>query len=235
MSSGATSAARVAYCTKCGKSLDSGARFCAGCGAAVDLTAARDSPSAKTPAAGSSDIATLERLARGHPEDASYHNLLAVALHDDSLANCERDPKDGSLLFTSIPQLRHAREQLTKALTLKTTDTQLRSSLDAALRDVNLMEQRKFVGSWFLVVVWGLFYVVPGVVFWAAFRRPRYLINRDYIDHLRTGKHIGAGARIGGVMGKVYDFCDNISPSWGWIFGLAIFLMLSPTLRAASL
>ena len=149
MSSGATSAARVAYCTKCGKSLDSGARFCAGCGAAVDLTAARDSPSAKTPAAGSSDIATLERLAREHPEDASYHNLLAVALHDDSLANCERDPKDGSLLFMSILQLRHAREQLTKALTLKTTDTQLRSSLDAALRNVNLMEQRKFVGSWF--------------------------------------------------------------------------------------
>ena len=31
-------------------------------------------------------------------------------------------------------------------------------------------------------------------------------------------------------MGKVYDFCDNISPSWGWIFGLAIFLMLSPIL-----
>ncbi len=65
------------------------------------------------------------------------------------------------------------------------------------------MEHRKFVGSWFLVVVWGLFYVIPGIVFWLAFRRPLYLINRDYVDHMRTGKHIGAGARIGGAMGKV--------------------------------
>ena len=55
------------------------------------------------------------------------------------------------------------------------------------------------------MVVWGLFYVIPGVVFWLAFRRPLYLINMDYVDHMRTGKHIGAGARIGGAMGKVYD------------------------------
>jgi hypothetical protein len=179
-------------------------------------------------AAGASDIASLERQALEHPNDESYQKLLAVALRDEALANCERDPKDGSLLFTSIQQIRHAREHLTRAMALKFNDAQLRSSLQAALSDVTKMEQRKFVGSWFLVIVWGIFYIVPGVVFWAAFRRPRYLINRDYLEHLRTGKHIGAGARIGGAMGKVYDFCDKISPQWGWIIGLAIFVLLSP-------
>jgi hypothetical protein len=227
MSSGATSAAPLAYCTQCGKALQLGARFCDACGTTANLAKNQGGPSSSS-LAGASDIASLDRLAQEHPNDESYQKLLAVALHDESLANCERDPEDGSLLFTSIQQIRHAREQLTRALSLKFNDTQLRSKLEAALRDVNKMEQRKFVGSWFLVVVWGLFYIVPGVVFWAAFRRHRYLMNRDYIDHLRTGKHIGAGARIGGAMGKVYDFCDKISPDWGWIFGLAIFVILSP-------
>lgn len=229
MSSGIATAGAVMYCTKCGKPLSSGVRFCAGCGAAVGQEAPQSSPSAGgTAAPYTSDIASLERSVQEHPDDESYQKLLAVALNDESLANCERDPEDGSLLFTSIQQIRHAREQLTRALSLKFNDAQLRSNLEAALKDVDKMEQRKFVGSWFLVVIWGLFYIVPGIVFWAAFRRPRYLMNKDYLAHLRTGKHIGAGARMGGAMGKVYDFCDQISPQWGWVLGLVIFVMLSP-------
>ncbi len=224
----APSAERTGYCTHCGKPVPSGARFCTACGGALGVSQPQKDSDSQSSAAGTSDIESLERSAQEHPNDESYQKLLAVALHDESLANCERDPKDGSLLFSSIQQISKAKEQLTRALALKFNDTQLRSNLEAALKDVNNMEQRKFVGSWFLVVIWGLFYIIPGVVVWAAFRRPRYLINRDYLDHVRTGKHIGAGARIGGAMGKVYDFCDKISPEWGWIFGLAIFVMLSP-------
>jgi uncharacterized Zn finger protein (UPF0148 family) len=228
MSSGAATAGPLMYCTKCGKPLSSGMRFCAACGATVGPTPSQSSSSAETAAPSTSDIESLERSAKEHPDDESYQKLLAVALHDEALANCERDPKDGSLLFSSIQQITKARGQLTRALALKFNDAQLRSNLEAALKDVNKMEQRKFVGSWFLVIIWGLFYIIPGIVVWAAFRRPRYLINMDYLNHLRTGKHLGAGARIGGAMGKVYDFCDKISPQWGWIFGLAIFVMLSP-------
>lgn len=228
MSSGATTAGPLMNCTKCGKPLSPGVRFCAACGTTVGQTPSKSSPSTGSAAPSTSDIERLEHSAREHPDDESYQKLLAVGLHDEALANCERDPKDGSLLFSSIQQTREAREHLTKALALKFNDSQLRSNLEAALKDVNKMEQRKFVGSWFLVIVWGLFYIIPGIAVWAAFRRPRYLINRDYLDHLRTGKHIGAGARIGGAMGKVYDFCDEISPAWGWILGLVIFIMLSP-------
>jgi hypothetical protein len=224
----APSAERTGYCKHCGNPMPSGARFCTACGGAVGVPQPKKDNDSQSSVVGTSDIASLERSAHEHPDDESYQKLLAVALHDEALANCERDPKDGSLLFSSIQQIRNAREQLTSALALKFNDPQLRSNLEAALKDVNKMEQRKFVGSWFLVIVWGLFYIIPGVAVWAAFRRPRYLMNRDYLDHLRTGKHIGAGARIGGAMGKVYDFCDKISPEWGWIFGLAIFVMLSP-------
>jgi tetratricopeptide (TPR) repeat protein len=229
-SSGAPVPVPSGYCAQCRKPISSGARFCNSCGANVSSLKTQTGPSSGSPSSftGASDIASLQRLAQEHPNDESYQKLLAVALHDDSLASCERDPQDGSLLFTSIQQICHAREQLTRALSLRFNDTQLRSDLEAALRDVNKMEKRKFVGSWFLVVIWGLFYIVPGVVFWAGFRRPRYLMNRDYVAHMRTGKHIGAGARIGGAMGKVYDFCDKISPDWGWIIGLAIFVILSP-------
>jgi len=228
MSSGAATAGPLMYCTKCGKPLTPGVRFCAACGAAAGPTPSQSSLSTGTAAPSTSDVESLERSAQEHPDDESYQKLLAVALHDEALANCERDPKDGSLLFSSTLQISKAREQLTRALALKFSDVPLRSNLETALQDVNKMEQRKFVGSWFLVIIWGLFYIVPGVLAWAAFRRPRYLINRDYLDHLRTGKHIGAGARMGGAMGKVYDFWDKISPQWGWIFGLAIFVILSP-------
>jgi hypothetical protein len=94
------------------------------------------------------------------------------------------------------------------------------------------MEERKFAGSWLMVIVLGFFYVIPGVIWWYVNRRPCYLINRDYLRHVRTGSHSTAAAKMGGLQGRVYDFFERINGEWGWLLGLFFMLtigvLLSP-------
>jgi len=52
------------------------------------------------------------------------------------------------------------------------------------------------------------------------------------MQHIRTGKHPGAAARMGGLQGKVYEFFENVGGEWGWLIGLIFMLtigvLLSP-------
>jgi len=81
-----------------------------------------------------------------------------------------------------------------------------------------------------MVIVLGFFYIVPGVIWWYVNLRPRYLINRDYMRHVQTGKHSGAAAKMGGLQGKVYDFFENASGEWGWLLGLVFMLTVGVVL-----
>ncbi len=218
----------ASYCSHCGNKLDSGAKFCAGCGRPAG-------PGSTHPAGGGpppiiavhqgDDISTLERNAAENPNDESYRKLLAVALHDDALKDWWEDPEDKSLLCVSKEGLDHARAQLTRANQLQFTDAELRGHMQDKLRLVDSMEARKYTGTKLMIVVLGIFYIIPGVIWWYVNRRPGYLINRYYMTHYKTGKHGGASARMGGLQGKVYEFCEKINEEWGWLLGL--FFMLT--------
>jgi hypothetical protein len=45
---------------------------------------------------------------------------------------------------------------------LKFNDPELRKHIEESLRLVDSMEERKFAGSWLMVVVLGFFYIIPG-------------------------------------------------------------------------
>jgi hypothetical protein len=224
-----------AFCLHCGNKLDAGVKFCAGCGMPAG-------PAASSPAGGippptvamaqSDDIATLERNAAEHPNDESYRKLLAVALHDDALKDWWEDPADKSLLCVSKQGLDHARAQLSRANQLQFNDPELRGHIQDKLRLVDSMEARKYTGTKLMIVVLGIFYIIPGVIWWYVNRRPGYLINWDYMTHYKTGQHGGAAARIGGLQGKVYEFFEKINEDWGWLLGLLFMLtvgvILSP-------
>jgi hypothetical protein len=168
----------------------------------------------------------LEQSVARNPNDESYKKLLAVALHDDAMKDWWEDPKDKSLLCVSYEGITHARKQLKRAAELQFNDPELRRQIDKSLRLVDSMEKRKFVGSWLMVVVLGIFYIIPGVIWWWVNRRLGYLINKDYMMHVKTGKHTGAAAKMGGLQGKIYDFFEKIGGEWGWLMGLVFMLTI---------
>jgi len=214
------------YCPNCGNKLDAAAKFCTGCGAmAGRAVSAAPTPSAAS-LASADDIAALERSVADNPNDQSYRKLLAIALHDDAMKDWWQDPEDNTLLCVSLDGLTHARRQLMRANELQFDDPALRKHIQDGLQLVDAMEARKYTGTWLMVVVLGIFYIVPGVIWWYVNRRPGYLINGDYMIHLKTGKHAGAAAKMGGLQGKVYEFFENVGGNWGGLMGLVFMLTI---------
>jgi zinc-ribbon domain len=219
------------FCSQCGNSLISGSKFCNHCGSAVPVLSSQgfgNRLSNGTEHSNVEEIAELERLVADHPEDQSYQNLLAVQLHDDALKNWWKDPKDGQYLCTSVAQIKHARIQLDRANALNFADPNLRSEIEKTRQLVNRMEAREYTGNWFQVVILGIFYIFPGVIWWLVNRRPAFLVNRDYMRHVETGKHTTAGAKMGGAMEKVSNFFDSVTGGWGGFFALAFMVIFSP-------
>ena len=214
------------YCPNCGNKLDAAAKFCPGCGVVAGSAVIAAPPPSAASLASTDDITALERSVADNPNDQSYRKLLAVALHDDAMKDWWQDPEDNTLLCVSLEGLTHARKQLMRANELQFDDPELRKHIQDGLRLVDSMEARKFTGSWLMVVVLGIFYILPGVIWWYVNRRPGYLINGDYAIHLKTGKHTGAAAKMGGLQGKIYDFFENIGGQWGWLMGLAFMLTI---------
>lgn len=218
-----------AFCHKCGQPLGSSGSFCSKCGCEVGAVA-HTTVVGRATAPLQDGISPLELAVAEHPEDESYSKLLAVALHDDAMKNWVEDPEDKSLLCISGADVEYARKQLTRASNLQFNDPTLREHIAKSLRLANSMQERKFAGSWLMVIVLGLFYIVPGVVWWYVNRRPLYLLNRDYIAHISTGRHQTAAAKMGGLQGKIYDFFENIGGSWGWLLGLFFMLTIGVVL-----
>jgi hypothetical protein len=229
------------FCENCGKNISDTAVFCPHCGESTGAGPAPTSPLVATVASpiasavdtsDSDEIAILEQSLAKIPDDESYRKLLAVALRDDAMKDWWEDPKDRMLLCVSREGLTHAQRQLKRASDLQFNDPDLRKKIEESLRFAASLEDRKFAASWLMVVVLGFFWIIPGVVWWYVNRRPRYLINRDCMAHSKTGKHIGAWQKMGGLQGKVYEFFENINEEWGWIMGwifmLTIGVLLSP-------
>lgn len=232
MSSGISGINVASFCNSCGTSLEPSVRFCPKCGTAVNAANTQANPplpsAALTTTHPTDEIAELERLAGEHPEDESYQKLLAVQLHDDAMNDWWQDPKDGQYLCTSFQQIHHAREQLARAAALRFHDPQLRTDIEKFRKLADDMEQRQYTGNWLQIVILGLFWIFPGVIWWYVNRRPAFLINRDYVREIQTGKHPGAGAKMGGAMEKVSDFFDSATGGWGWIFSLIFMVVFSP-------
>ncbi|HEX4019930.1 MAG TPA: zinc ribbon domain-containing protein [Acidobacteriaceae bacterium] len=232
MSSPTSEVNTASFCAGCGTSLLADVRFCPKCGAAVNTANTQANAPLLSAAISATlptdEIAELERIAGEHPEDESYQKLLAVQLHDDAMKDWWKDPKDGQFLCTSFQQIQHARTQLTRAAALRFHDPQLRADLEKLRKLADDMEQRQYTGNWLQIVILGLFWIFPGVIWWYVNRRPAFLINRDYVREIQTGKHPGAGAKMGGAMEKVSNFFDSITEGWGWIFSLIFMVVFSP-------
>jgi uncharacterized Zn finger protein (UPF0148 family) len=227
------------FCENCGKNLPDTAVFCPACGESTGTEPDPRTPPASAnpihlaPAPDASDgdeIVSLMRSVAQNPDDESYTKLLAIALHDDAMKEWWEDLKGKSLVCVSRESLVHAQKQLKRASELRSNDPEVRKEIEKTARLVASMEERKFAGSWLMVVVLSFFVFIPGIVWWYVNRRPRYLINRDYMMHAKTGKHIGAAQKMGGLQGKVYEFFEKLSDDWGWLMGLGFMLTVGVVL-----
>lgn len=238
MSTSTSYPSNTRHCTQCGDVVESDTRFCGNCGAPIGTPTARVPstqkvipPTLATVPSGNSandETADLEALVALHPEDESYQKLLAIQLHDDAMKDWWKDPKSGSLLCTTLQQIKHARKQLDRAASLHFNDPALRASLDKLRRTVDSQEVRSYTGNWFQIVLLGLFYFIPGYIWWYVNRRPEFLQNRDYMKYQKTGKEPGAFAKMGGSAEKVSNFFDTVTGGWGFIFAFIFMFICSP-------
>ena len=155
------------FCTHCGTQLQPNAKFCSKCGGTATVAAqavGAPKPSAISIASSSGDeIAALEQMVAEHPDDPNYQKLLAIQLHDDAMKDWWKDPENGHYLCTTARQIQYARRQIDRAEALRFDDPKLRADLAKMRELVNSMEKRVYSGSWFHVIVLGLFYIVPGL------------------------------------------------------------------------
>jgi hypothetical protein len=233
MSSGPTRASSILHCTQCGSPAEPDTRFCEDCGTAISAPVPRP-PSPPKPHAGfrgkpaSDETAELEALVALHPDDETYQKLLAVQLHDHALKDWWKDPKTGNLLCTTVEQIQHARKQLDRAAALRFNDPALRAGLEKLRRTVESQEARKYTGNWFQIVLLGIFYIFPGWIWWYVNRRPEFMLNRDYMKYVKTGKEPGALAKMGGSAEKVSNFFDSATGGWGFVFAFIFMFICSP-------
>ena len=233
MSSSAARASSIRHCSQCGSPVEPDIRFCEDCGTAINAPIPQP-PTPPRPSAGfprkpaSDETAELEALVAQNPDDESFQKLLAIQLHDHALKDWWKDPKTGNLLCTTVQQIKHARRQLDRTSALHFDDPDLRASLERLRQTVDSMEQRKYTGNWFQVVLLGFFYILPGWIWWYVNRRPEFMLNRDYMKYLRTGKEPSALAKMGGSAEKVSNFFDSATGGWGFVFAFIFMFICSP-------
>jgi len=165
-------------------------------------------------------VEILEQCVKEEPNNKSYQWLLAVAYHEGMLTSWWRHPEDGKYYCISKEQADDATAILNKIKALNIDDNDMKKSIRETEELVRKMYERKFVGSWILVGIYSLFYVVPGVLWWFISRRTGYMINKDNYDLVEAGKMSATVA--GGEYGIYYS---ALPPGFKWAAGLPRFVV----------
>jgi hypothetical protein len=172
-------------------------------------------------------IAILERCVEEEPNNESYRDALATAYVDGMISGWWLH---GDKYFCiSEEQALEAKAILEKARALRVDDPEIKRNLEERGRMVDGLFKREFKGSWVMVVLLGLFWVVPGVLWWWVNRRQVFKIGRDIHDVVEQNK---ADTVVGGELGAYFS---ALPPGFKWmaykcpryVVWIAI-LMLSP-------
>jgi Flp pilus assembly protein TadD len=155
-------------------------------------------------------IEILERCVQEEPDNTSYQWFLALGYHDGMLSGWWRNPENNTYLCISKSQADQALEMVNKAAALNFNDPEFRNHILESKSMVEGLYKRKFKGSWILVVLWGLVYVIPGALWYLANLRPQYKINRDIYEIIEMGKK---DALVGGEVGAYFS---ALPPGFKW-------------------
>jgi tetratricopeptide (TPR) repeat protein len=156
-------------------------------------------------------IEILERCVQEEPDNASYKWYLAIAYLDSRFAGWVFDPEDRTYLCISKIQADTARALVQKAKALNVEDPELAAEIRKADAGVEDLYKRRFKGSWIMVGIWGLCYIVPGLLWYLVNLRPQYKINKDVYDVLQMGKK---DYLVGGEVGVYFS---ALPPGMRWV------------------
>jgi len=165
-------------------------------------------------------IQILEQCVAQEPNNEAYQWFLAIAYHDGMMVKWWKNPDGDSYYCISKQQADEARQTVEKIKALKFDDPEMSAQFAETEKLIQNLYTRKFVGSWVVVVFLGLFYIIPGVLWWFANRRPVYKINKDvhYSATKRGGKPVYA-------LPPALQWLVDLFPGWG---ALIVVIALSP-------
>jgi transposase len=113
-------------------------------------------------------------------------------------------------LCISKGQADTARAMVQKAKALNVADPELAAQIRKADVGVENLYKRRFKGSWIMVGIWGLCYLVPGLLWYLVNLRPQYKINKDVHDVEEMGKK---DYLVGGEVGVYFS---ALPPGMRW-------------------
>ncbi|MDX2413215.1 MAG: hypothetical protein QNK34_14765, partial [Woeseiaceae bacterium] len=165
-------------------------------------------------------IQIIEQCIKEDPDNDSYKWFHALGLLQRAESYFWENPEDGTISVTSKDTAEKARQDIDRALTLGYEDDELRAELKKKKEYLNDMNKRKFFGSWVLVVMWALYYVVPGILMYVASLRPQYKIQRDLQKLVEEKK--GEDKFVGGEYGA---YLHALPPGMKWAATLPRFIV----------
>ena len=165
-------------------------------------------------------IRIIEQCIKEEPENDSYKWFHALGLYQRAESHFWENPETGLITVTSKEAAEKAGQDIDQALALKYDDDELRAELKKSKEYLNDMNKRKFFGSWVLVIVWALFYVVPGILMYVASLRPQYKIQRDLQKLVEENK--GEDKFVGGEYGA---YLHALPPGMKWAATLPRFIV----------
>ncbi|MEZ5549040.1 MAG: tetratricopeptide repeat protein [Pseudomonadales bacterium] len=165
-------------------------------------------------------IKILEQCLQEDPDNKSYKWFLAIGLWGRAESYFWRNPEDDSGYVTSKDDAEKAGQIIDRALSLEYDDDDMRADLKELKEFLNGSFKRKFAGSWLLVILWGLFYVIPGVLMYVASLRPQHKLSRDVQKLIEENK--GEDKFIGGEYGA---YMHALPPGMKWAATLPRFIV----------
>ena len=165
-------------------------------------------------------IRIIEQCIKEEPENDSYKWFYAVGLYMRAESHFWENPEDGLIYVTSKDAAEKAGQDIDRALALAFEDDELRADLKKSKEYLNNTNKRKFFGSWILVIVWALAYVVPGILMYVASLRPQYKIQRDIQKLIEENK--GNDKFVGGEYGA---YLHALPPGMKWAATLPRFIV----------
>ncbi len=165
-------------------------------------------------------VQMLDKCIEEDPANASYKWFLAIGLWGRAESYFWENPEDNLISVTSKDAAEKAGKDIDRALALEFEDDEVRADLKKFQGYLNASVKRKFAGSWLLVILWGLWYVVPGILMYAASLRPDYKMARDVQKLIEEGK-----GEDKFVVGEAGAYLHALPPGMKWAASLPRFVV----------
>jgi Flp pilus assembly protein TadD len=159
----------------------------------------------------------MEACVQEVPDNQDFKNMLAATRIEHGMREWWIETGEGARYCTSRAQLEQARAGLEGAKQVGSSDEAIKKEIVDQEGLLAQLDERVLEASWAAIIFFGLCYILPGIAWYYVHKRPRYLVNHDYMLE-STGKPLRASLRLSRLLGRGYSAIGKSHDSpWIWL------------------